>query len=154
MLQYIPFLNKALDKIFPDKTEAAKAKTRLIELEQQGDLAELDAVLKVALAQARINEEDAKSNSKFQSWWRPAAAWVCVLGLVYPIVTALMQYGLAIVLWFVGTTDPEFAEKIASFPMPPALDTAALVSLLVGMLGLNVTREVGKHNRMTKWEKD
>ena len=68
-----------------------------------------------ALAQIEVNKQEAKGNW-FQSSWRPACAWVCVLGfgvnfLVSPIAAA---FGI----------------------MVPQADTATMMPVLLGMLGL------------------
>lgn len=140
----IPLADGLIDKFFPDKAEAAKQKVRLMEMHQEGQLADLDARLQTALAQAAITQEDAKSHSRFQSWYRPAAAWVCVFGLAYPIITALLAWLLKLISWGWGV-------DLADFPMPPAIDTGVLVTLLTGMLGLGTMRGVEKHKRMTTW---
>ena len=140
----LPLANGLIDKFFPDKDEAAKRKVELLELHQKGELADLDARLQTALAQAAITKEDAKSQSKFQAWYRPAAAWVCVFGLAYPVFTALLAWILKLITWGWGV-------DLADFPMPPAIDTGILVTLLTGMLGLGTMRGVEKHKRMTQW---
>jgi len=68
-----------------------------------------------ALAQIEVNKQEAKDNW-FQSSWRPACAWVCVLGfavnfLVSPIAAA---FGILV----------------------PQADTGTMMPVLVGMLGL------------------
>jgi len=68
-----------------------------------------------ALAQIEVNKQEAKGNW-FQSSWRPACAWVCVLGfavnfLVSPIAAA---FGILV----------------------PQADTGTMMPVLVGMLGL------------------
>lgn len=145
-LPILGLLDTALDKIFPDKDKAIEAKQKLRELEQAGELAELDADVKVALAQAAINEQDAKSNSKFQSWPRPAAMWVCVFGLTYPIVTSLLSWLLQLLAWGLDV-------NTSGFPVPPVIDTGYLITLLTGLLGLGGFRTYERHQRHSKWNK-
>ena len=69
----------------------------------------------IALSQTEVNKEEAKGNW-FQSSWRPACAWVCVLGfgvnfLVSPIAAA---FGIIV----------------------PQADTGTMMPVLLGMLGL------------------
>lgn len=69
----------------------------------------------IALSQIEVNKEEAKGNW-FQSSWRPACAWVCVLGfgvnfLVSPIAAA---FGIIV----------------------PQADTGTMMPVLLGMLGL------------------
>lgn len=68
-----------------------------------------------ALAQIEVNKAEAKGNW-FQSSWRPACAWVCVLGfavnfLISPIASA---FGVVV----------------------PQADTGTMLPVLMGMLGL------------------
>jgi len=65
------FGGKIIDKIFPDKTEAAKAKVRLMELEQAGELEELKAA-------AQIITAEAKSDHWIVASWRPITMLVFV----------------------------------------------------------------------------
>ena len=91
-------------EISPEKR--AEIEARLLEIENQG-----------LQAQIELNKIEAQSASVFVSGWRPAAGWVCVLGLFY---TFLLQPLLA---W-------------ATSSKPPEIDTTLLIQLLFGMLGL------------------
>lgn len=142
----VGLIGPVIDKIFPDKNKALEAKQKLAELDQAGELAYLDADVKVALAQAAINERDAKSGSRFQSWPRPAAMWVCVFGLCYPIATSLLSWLLKLLAW-------GFEMDVSGFPVPPSIDTGYLVTLLTGLLGLGTMRTVERHKRHTVWGK-
>jgi hypothetical protein len=44
---------------------------------QAGELAQLDADLKLATGQIEINKVEAASQSLFVAGWRPAIGWVC-----------------------------------------------------------------------------
>jgi len=137
MLQFIPLIGSVLDKLLPDPAAQAAAKIKLIELEQSGDLKELDAAVQRDLAQIALNQEEAKSPSLFKSGWRPAVGWICVTGLaystlVYPILT------WAAVVW---------GETIIP---PPNIDTSVLMTLLLGMLGLGGMRSFEKFKGLTK----
>src|SRR3546814_9343157 len=72
---------KVIDKVWPDPTEAAKAKVRMMEMAQAGELEALKADVQVALAQIEVNKAEAQSGSLFIGGWRPAVGWVCVVGL-------------------------------------------------------------------------
>lgn len=63
ILPIIGLVSKAIDKIFPDPAERAKAKATLLELEQRGELAELQSATQVIVAEA--------SGSWLQKSWRP-----------------------------------------------------------------------------------
>ena len=99
-------------EISPEKR--AEIEAELLEIENQG-----------LQAQIELNKIEAQNASVFVSGWRPAAGWVCVLGLFY---TFLLQPLLA---W-------------ATSSKPPEIDTTLLIQLLFGMLGLAGTRTYEK----------
>lgn len=110
---------KILDKFVPDPAEKAKAEAALRESLQQWDA-----------QQNKINEAEAQSSSLFVAGWRPCVGWVCCAALSWtyilqPIAAfALAQFGYLTAL--------------------PALDTAALMPILLGMLGLGGLRTFEK----------
>lgn len=71
LLAALPFVGKVLDKIFPDKEDAAAAKLKLLELEQNGELKELETA-------ARIVSAEAESEHWLTSTWRPITMLVFV----------------------------------------------------------------------------
>ena len=85
--------SQVIDKIFPDKTEAAKAKVRLMELDQEGALAGMANQVKVLLAEM--------SGNWLQKSWRPILMLSVVAIVVnnYIAVPYLQLFGIeAIVL--------------------------------------------------------
>lgn len=128
ILSFIPIIGKVIDKIWPDPAQAEAAKLRLSELAMQGELAWLDADMKLALGQMEINKIEAASPGIFKGGWRPFAAWACVgSGVVYPIVRALLP-------WILQVTG------VQGVPPLPALDTTEAVTMLFGLLGLGGMR--------------
>lgn len=127
----IPAITTIIDKLFPDATAAAEAKLKLFEMQQRGELAALDAELKMALGQVEVNKVEAANASVFISGWRPAVGWVCVFGLMYTFI------GQPLLAW---------ASSIYAVPTPPDLDLGTLITLLGGMLGLGGLRTVEKIN--------
>lgn len=125
----IPAVATLLGKIIPDPQAAADAKLKLLELAQQGELAQLDADVRLAVGQLEVNKVEAASQSVFVSGWRPGAGWVCVLGLGY-------QFFLGPLLGW--------ASGIYAWPVPPTLDMGDLLTLLGGMLGLGGLRTAEK----------
>jgi hypothetical protein len=121
ILPFLPLIEKALDLILPDPQKAMEAKTKLAELAQKGELAVLDADVKLATGQMEINKEEAKNPSLFVSGWRPAVGWTCVTGLIY---TFLVHP----ILTWISTNFGILA--------PPAIETGVLITLLMGMLGM------------------
>jgi len=65
-----------IDKIFPDANQAAQAKAAFATLRETDDF-------QVQLANLQINLADAQSKNWFQSGWRPALAWSCVISFIY-----------------------------------------------------------------------
>ena len=70
-LAIFDFGSNLLDKFFPDKDEAAKAKIKLIELQQNGELVKLQT-------QAGIIIAESKSEHFIVSAWRPMTMLVFV----------------------------------------------------------------------------
>lgn len=119
----LPVVGTLIDKIFPDKGAADEAKLKLMELTQKGELAQLDADLKLALGQIEVNKVEAASKDPFRAGWRPMAGWACSLGLFYEFLLR------PILPWLVELTGKTVA------PMPN-LDIDQLMILLGGLLGL------------------
>ena len=124
----IPAITQVLDKIIPDPQAAADAKLKALELAQKGDLAALDAELRLALGQLEVNRAEATTDM-FRGGWRPAVGWVCVVGLAY-------QFILQPVLPWVAAL---FGVQV---PPLPAIDNETLMVLLTGMLGLGGLRTI------------
>ena len=122
----IPAITQVLDKIIPDPQAAAEAKLKALELVQKGDLAALDAELRLALGQIEVNKAEATTDL-FRGGWRPAVGWICVVGLAYQFV---LQPVLPWVVALFG----------AQVPPLPAIDNESLMVLLTGMLGLGGLR--------------
>lgn len=117
-----------LDKILPDPQAAADAKLKLLELAQKGDMAALDAEVRLALGQIEVNKAEAATDG-FRGGWRPACGWVCAFGLAYSFVLR------PLLPWIAGL----FGQHVAELP---AIDTETLMVLLTGMLGLGGLRTV------------
>jgi hypothetical protein len=132
----LPSLMQVIGKVLPDPQAAADAQRRLVELAQQGELAQLDADLKLALGQLDINKAEAQSGSLFIGGWRPAVGWVCVLGLAY-------QFLAFPLLGWAGA-------NLAGWSAPPALDMSTLLTLLGGLLGLGGFRTAEKIKGVAK----
>ncbi|MBI5235576.1 MAG: hypothetical protein HY886_04935 [Deltaproteobacteria bacterium] len=90
-------------------------------------LADIEA--RLAEAQGKVNEIEAGSTSFFVAGWRPAAGWSAVIGLCYTFF-AQPFFAWASLNW--------------GWTAPPAIDTGALITLLMGMLGLGGLRTYEK----------
>ena len=119
---------RIIDKVVPDVNERERQKLEMMKMAQAGELAYLDADLKLALAQIGVNTEDAKSANIFQSGWRPAAAWACVFaGVIYPIIRVFTPWVLTVA-------------GVHGIPPLPPLDTTEAMTMLFGLLGLGGMR--------------
>lgn len=122
----IPVVGTILDKIIPDPQQASEAKLKALEMAQRGELAVLDADMRLALAQIDVNKAEAQTDI-FRGGWRPAVGWVCVFGLAYQFLAQ------PLLPWVVGLFG-------AVVPPLPAIDNETLMVLLTGMLGLGGLR--------------
>jgi hypothetical protein len=118
---------KILDRVLPDPTQKLAAQLELLKLQQAGEFKALEADLQLALAQTEVNKVEAASADPFKSNWRPAAGWVCVLGLLYQFLAQpLLAWG----------------SVMQGYAAPPVLELGDLYGLLFGMLGLGAYRSV------------
>lgn len=122
----IPAVTTVLDKILPDAQQAADAKIKVLELAQRGELAALDADMRLAMGQLEVNKVEAGTDM-YRGGWRPAVGWTCVFGLAYQFIA---QPLLPWVVALFGVTVPPL----------PAIDNETLMVLLTGMLGLGGLR--------------
>jgi hypothetical protein len=103
-----------LDKFIEDKDQKA------ILAHEIATLATRQAQ-EIALAQIETNQEEAKGNW-FQSGWRPATGWVCVLGFGVNFLVSPLAAGFSFVI--------------------PQADTSVMLPVLMGMLGLGTMRSL------------
>ena len=111
-----------LDKFIPD----ADTKQKLAH--EISTMAENHAQ-EIALAQIAVNREEAKGNW-FQSSCRPACAWVCVLGFAINFLVSPLAAPFGIIV--------------------PQADTATMLPVLMGMLGLAGARSYDKIKKTAK----
>ena len=129
LLSLVPLASTLIERLIPDKDMAAKAKAKLAEMEQQGELALL-------LKQLEINAEEAKHTSLFVAGWRPFLGWVCGIAFAYhfvllPIITLILAAsGIPATL--------------------PAFDMGTLTTVLFGMLGLGGLRTFEKYKGVNR----
>lgn len=122
----IPAITQVLDKLIPDPQAAAEAKLKALEMAQKGELAALDADMRLALGQMEVNKAEAQTDL-FRGGWRPSVGWVCVFGLAYQFIVQ------PILPWLVAVFG-------VSVPPLPEIDNETLMVLLTGMLGLGGLR--------------
>ena len=121
---------KLIDRLWPDPTEAAKAKLALVQMQQTGELARLTADTELMKAQDAINAVEAGSSNLFISGWRPMVGWLCAAGV-----------GVQFLLAPIATWVADLVGYDVTFP---SLDTGTLLALLLGMLGIGGMRTYEK----------
>ncbi len=100
------------------------------EAQRKFDSEILGALSASDVAQNKVNEEEAKSDSLFIAGWRPAIGWVCSLGVTYHFILH------PILAWYALNT--------AGVEAPPDLDWNELFVLVTGLLGMGTLRTVEK----------
>jgi len=117
-----------IDKLFTSDDERMAAKLKVLELEKSGEL-----------AQIAVNAQEAQHASIFIAGWRPFIGWVCGLAftwafLLYPMLSFfVVASGLPVDLTLV-----------------PELDLAAMMPVLMGMLGLGAMRSWEKREGVAR----
>jgi hypothetical protein len=84
-----------------------------------------------AMVQAEINKVEAAHRAVFVAGWRPFVGWVCGAALAYNFICR------DLIVWGATLLD-------AAVPIPPALQMDALMTVLLGLLGLGTLRTVEK----------
>jgi len=116
MNEVAQLINTAIDKIWPNKSEAEKQ--------------QLAAAVMVVQGQIDINKVEAANPSVFVSGWRPFIGWVC---------------GAACAWNWIGLPIVAMALKVYQIEMPlsPA-NLSEMLPVLMGMLGLGGLRTIEK----------
>ena len=117
--------NTLIQRIFPDPAQAAEAKLKLLEMQQNGDLA-------VMTAQTDTHKIEAASSSVFVAGWRPFVGWVCGCGLAYVAIIEPIARFIATMLGYTGAFPP--------------IDTTLTMQVLIGLLGMGGLRSLDKYN--------
>ena len=120
--QLIAPVSGLLDKFIEDKDQKAKLAHDI------STMAEKHAQ-QIALAQIEVNKAEAKGNW-FQSSWRPATAWVCVLGFMVNFLISPIAHAFGIEV--------------------PQADTTVMLPVLMGMLGLGGLRTMERVKGVSK----
>jgi len=120
--QLIAPVSGLLDKFIVDKEQKAKLAHEI------STMAEKHAQ-QIALAQIEVNKAEAKGNW-FQSSWRPATAWVCVLGFMVNFLISPIAHAFGIEV--------------------PQADTTVMLPVLMGMLGLGGLRTMERVKGVSK----
>ncbi len=130
---------KIIDKVIPDPQAKMEAQQRLMQMQQNGDLAFLEADVKLALAQAEINKAEAISLDTFRAGWRPFIGWVCGFAFAYKFILS------PFILTLAALGQIPFDTSVL-----PVLDWTSLSTVLLGMLGLGGMRTFEKYRGVSK----
>jgi len=125
-----------ISRFFPDPEKQAEAQRALLQMQQNGELAQLASETDLAKLQIQTNVEEAKHANIFVSGWRPAVGWTCAAAFAYSYV--ILPFAQFLVFTF-GTTG--MAEQLA---LAPKLELSEMLPVLFGMLGLGGLRTVEK----------
>ena len=134
---FLPIIGKIFDRVLPDKAAKDAAKLAMMQLDQEGKLAELDADVKIAVGQMGVNQAEAQHGSIFVAGWRPFVGWICGLALAYHFILLPLMTFIAFVAEVKLTDLPEF-------------DFAQLSTILMGMLGLGGLRTFEKQKGVAR----
>ena len=121
-------VNTVIDRLLPDKTQAAQAKADLLEMQVKGELDN-------AIAQLQVDAAEAQNKSLFVAGWRPFVGWACGIAFVY----SFMLQPLIITILVACKVNFD-ASKL------PALNLGQMITVLLGMLGMGAMRSVDKAN--------
>jgi hypothetical protein len=127
---------KLIDRLWPNPEQRDAAKLKMLELQQNGELAAMMAEVDLAKGQLDVNKVEAANSNLFVSGWRPAVGWVCVGGLAYEFLVLPLLPGL------VG--------MFTSTPSLVAIPMGDLMTLLFGMLGIGGMRTYEKLKGIAK----
>lgn len=118
--QPVEAVGNVLDKLFTSDDEKLGRAEAMARLAQQPQL-----------AQAEINKLEAQHRSVFVAGWRPFIGWVCGSALAYQYIAR------DLLGWLLAIVAPDT-------PSPPALALEAMMTVLLGLLGLGGLRTVEK----------
>jgi|TARA_B100001939_G_scaffold300204_1_gene276034 hypothetical protein len=108
-----------LDKFIPDADKKAQLAHDIATMSEKH-------AQELALAQIKVNQEEAKGNW-FQSSWRPLIGWICGLSLAINYLVSPICAGFGIVI--------------------PQADMSVMMPLMFGMLGIGGMRSFDKLKR-------
>jgi hypothetical protein len=115
--------NTLIERLIPDKNAQMQAKLAMLQMQAQGELAQL-------AGQLDVNKAEASNPNWFVAGWRPAVGWTCAMGLASQFLISPLATWLA---------------SLLGHPIIyPSLDMGTLLTLLMGMLGLGSMRTYEK----------
>lgn len=120
-----------VERLWPDPAKQAEEMRKLQEMEQEGDMARLNAHVQLLVAQLKINEAEAAHKSIFVAGWRPFIGWVGGAALAWQFIA------YPVLLWIQAAYAPEMVA-------PPVFETGPLMAIVTAMLGIGGMRSFDK----------
>lgn len=130
-----------IERLWPDPAKQAEEMRKLQELEQEGDLARLNAHVQLMVAQLKINEAEAAHKSIFVAGWRPFIGWVGGCSLAWQFLC----YPMLLWAWAIWAPETCDAENVCMvLDPPPVFETGPLLAIVTAMLGIGGMRSFDK----------
>jgi len=112
-----------LDKFIEDKDQKSALAHEIATMSEKHAQA-------ISQAQIDLNKTEAAHQSLFVAGWRPATGWVCVLGFLVNFLISPVAAGFGVEI--------------------PQADTATMLPVLMGMLGLGGMRTFEKTKKVSR----
>ena len=119
-----------------DPNVALQNQTEVFKITEETKAKVMDGVTQMSLAQNEVNKQEAASPKLFIAGWRPFIGWICGITLGFALMVG------PTLTWVSGLMHRPDAQF-------PKLDTATLLEILLGMLGLGGMRTYEKVSGVT-----
>ncbi len=125
---------KLIDKLFPDKEKAQEMKIKLAEMEQQGELQELEVRMSAIIAEA-------KSSDPWTSRARPTFMYVIYIMILFSVPMGILS-----------AFNPEMATNVAEGMKSwlSSIPDGLWATFGIGYTGYSVARSIDKKNVLKK----
>lgn len=117
-----------IDDLFTTQEERDAAKLKAMEIAAAGGLAQLE-----------VNAKEAQHKNVFVAGWRPFIGWTCGAAFVWAFLLSPIIETIAFYAFAIGGHEVDLTGL-------PTLDLAAMMPVLMGMLGLGGLRTFEKYN--------
>ena len=126
--------SKIIDKLFPDKEKAQEMKVKLAEMEQQGELQELEVRMSAIIAEA-------KSSDPWTSRARPTFMYVIYIMILFSVPMGALS-----------AFNPEMATDVAEGMQAwlGSIPDGLWATFGIGYTGYSVARSIDKKNVLKK----
>ncbi len=146
----------AIKSIWGDKDKQAEEIRKLQEVVTGGDVAAINAHVKMVMGQIGVNAIEAAHPSRFISGWRPGVGWLGVVAIFYNVIVynlmvwvfTLLQVFDVIPYYKIVKTmvDGKLIDTIITISPPGAMDAGPLFAIITALLGVGAQRSFDKKN--------